>query len=106
MVRIAAGELWYPKAAEVAHHIGEVAQKHGRADRSLDPLEVGAGLISASSPNTDWELNKLQAHELAKHGEIRTTPLYVEDKTSKGRRIMSGEDPNSVLPAAIKTGNF
>lgn len=94
---VLAGRQWYPSAQE---HARRMATYFG------GDLRHGAGLVSAASPNTEWDLNLIQAHELATTGEIRTHPLYAGDKTRKARRIMEGADPADVLPINLKTGHF
>lgn len=85
------GQWWYPTAHSLASFIadGDVRQ--------------GAGLLAALSPQTSWSLNVQLASEAYETGDARR---HVADALSKANRIMSGEDPQDVLPMARKTGQF
>lgn len=100
------GSSWYLRAHHLAGMLGTLAQERGHADRGVDPVRIGAGLLSATSPNTDWDLNRIQAHEMAKYGDIRTPTREMQDRLKKSKQIFAGEDPNDVLPTHVKTGNF
>jgi hypothetical protein len=102
------GRLWYPKAHDVASVIGG-----GNVHR-------GAGAIAALSPQTDWDLNVQQAHELKHLGTQHIDALTRGDRsvlhgTALNRqttarvlgahRLLHGEDdPANSL--GLKTGSF
>ena len=84
-----AGDLWYPTAHTYAREIGELAGYSGRVG-----IKVGAGIISALSPKTDWDKNILYAKELVRTGYA---PRQTEVNNRKALRILEGEDPLNVL---------
>lgn len=85
------GFEWYPLAHQLAELLSE---GHGRA---------GAGVIAALSANKAWPQNVKMATSAFETG---TPTGHVRDALGKAERIMSGEDPETVLPMALKTGNF
>ena len=89
---IEAGKLWYPRAQEIAHEIG-------RGD-----VRKGAGILAVTSPQVGWNENVRMAREIAKTGN--TSGYITGDTKGKARRILEGEDPETILPMNKKTGNF
>lgn len=108
---IEAGELWYPTAQSHAQRIGKMiggTQRHG------------AALISSLSPQTEWELNLIKAHDIALHG----TPTYEgavwsskreggrwkDQRQNKAEDIIdlarAGQDPTHRFTKGLKTHNF
>jgi len=84
----AAGRTWYEQANEIATEIGKGDAKKG------------AGIISALSPLTEWELNVRKARELAKTGTTSATGGM--QNVRKAQRILAGEDPDTLFD--FKTG--
>jgi len=58
------GEAWYPDAHIIARNVGEVALPTHRADDNKLAL-LGAGIISAFSPQMVWEKNVRAANVFA-----------------------------------------
>ena len=81
--------MWYPTAHTYAREIGELAGYSGRVG-----IKVGAGIISALSPKTDWDKNLLYAKELVRTGYA---PRQTEINNTKALRILEGEEPLDVL---------
>jgi hypothetical protein len=84
------GRDWYPMAHDFASVIG-----HGN-------VVIGAGLLAATSPNKGWNDNRRIA-VLASQGVFAG---QVTNALDKARRIMDGEDPDTVLPRGKKTWHF
>jgi hypothetical protein len=90
------GRDWYPRAHDIASHIGRLAG---------GDVRMGAGLISATSPGTKWEDNLRIAAHVAQHGRgPEGAPMFGES-LHKALRIREGEDPVKVL-GGMKTGHF
>ena len=83
-----AGEAWYREANQVSQSIGEMA---GYTD--FKALQVGAGIISALSPQMGWGLNVTIAILLVREGTRKATLA----NHAKAVRILKGEDPMKVL---------
>ena len=62
------GGSWYPLARVWAETVGTVLVDNGHAvlESSHEKIVVGAGILSALSPQTNWEQNKEMALYLAK----------------------------------------
>jgi hypothetical protein len=86
-----AGRRWYREAHDIAKVLA-----------SGDVI-IGAGVIAALSPQTSWTLNLELAARAFDDGYASG---HVGDATRKADRIMSGEDPESVLPTGSKTLAF
>lgn len=84
------GLAFYPRGQEIAHEIGR------------GNIKVGAGVIAALSPKTEWGLNVSRAQEFMKKGTVAGLSANVR----KAQRIREGEDPEEVLPMHLKTGHF
>ena len=84
------GERWYPEAHEIAVGLGKLAGYKGDAGRA----QVGAGILAALSPQTEWGDNIHLAHMLigtgVASGQTRINNL-------KALRILDGENPLDVL---------
>lgn len=84
------GARWYPEAHEIAMGLGKLAGYRGDAGR----VAVGAGILAALSPQTEWGDNIHLAHMLIGTG-------YANGQTSvnnnKALRILDGENPLDVL---------
>jgi hypothetical protein len=83
--------------AEVTQGLGWYYQAHSLADEigrraGLD-LEAGAGLMAALSPQCSWAENIARAWEAAETGAA----TGMGDQTRKAERILSDEDPGTVL---------
>jgi hypothetical protein len=85
------GRVWYRTANDVATFIS-----NGRT-------RAGAGVLAALSQQKAWEANIKLAQDALASGEARG---HMRDACAKAERIMSGEDPLSVLPTDSKTWNF
>lgn len=85
------GYDWYPTAHQLAEMMSE------------GNVKAGAGVIAALSANKAWETNVKLASRCFETGEFSG---HVRDALGKAERIMNGEDPETVLPMAAKTGNF
>ena len=92
------GELWYPEAHKIAFAVGVLCGYSG--DRAI---EVGAGIISALSPRTEWMLNINHAILLATEGIKKHTAT----QHNKALKILDGENPTVALgDEAWKTQAF
>lgn len=87
----AEGRAWY----SVAHDLADmITNGHPRQ---------GAGILAALSPMTEWEHNV----DLARRAVATGTPEgSFGDALRKVTKIMSGIDPEEVLPMIMKTGMF
>lgn len=83
------GTEWYPTAHSEAINIGNLAGYGGDIG-----LRLGAGIISALSPKTDWDRNVLYAKEIVRFGYA---PRQTEANNTKALRILEGEEPLNVL---------
>jgi hypothetical protein len=63
----------------------------------------GAGVLAALSANKSWSENTKLALRAFSNGHLTG---HFQDALTKTIRIMSGEDPETVLPMHAKTGNF
>lgn len=88
--QIAQGKAWYATARDIATEIG-------RGD-----VRMGAGVIAALSPMTNWSLNQRNASAMADGQDIGTLGA----SKAKASRILAGEDFDDVLPRGSKTWNF
>ena len=84
-----AGDMWYPNAHYTAYEVGELAGYSGDT-----ALQVGAGIISATSPQRDWDLNVQDAMIVAR-GYTPSFPTGAN--LTKAERIRDGEHPLNVL---------
>ena len=95
---IPAGQNWYPEAHKIAFTIGVLAGYSG--DRAV---EVGAGIISALSPRTEWMSNINKAILLA----TEAIQKHTLQQHNKAMKILDGAAPEDVLgPRAFKTQAF
>lgn len=83
------GSLWYPRASDLAEHIGK------------GDVHKGAGIIAALSPQTGWARNV----ELAKKARRGQFGGQTGDNVEKAKRISDGEHPEDVL-GGHKVRNF
>jgi hypothetical protein len=91
------GMAWYDDANRTARRM---ATQYGVS------LEVAAGVIAATSPNNSWAGNVKVAERILATGD--TTQGYLGVGLSKARRILDGEDVESVLTSRtyFKVLNF
>lgn len=85
------GLHWYRTANQLAHMIAD------------GNVRMGAGVIAALSANKHWQANVNLATSAFESGKPSG---HFNDALAKASRIMAGEDPETVLPMAIKTGQF
>jgi hypothetical protein len=85
------GAEWYRAANQLATMISD------------GNTRAGAGVIAALSANKAWDINQRIARRAFETGKPTG---HVRDALTKAARIMAGEDPEDVLPMAMKTGNF
>jgi hypothetical protein len=85
------GQSWYRTANQLAYMISD------------GNVRMGAGVIAALSANKRWSTNVKLATRAFESGKPSG---HVSDALSKADRIMKGEDPETVLPMDIKTGQF
>ena len=83
------GIRWYHDANLLAHTVGKLA---GYEEPRVATI-VGAGIISALSPQVAWNQNVQWAIQLVTQGIQKTTT----NNHGKGLRILNGEHPMSVL---------
>jgi hypothetical protein len=88
------GVDWYKKANDIAFELGK------------GDVKKGAGILSALSPAMEWHRNIRSARELVKTGE--TTHQYYSSTVVKAKRILEGEDPDTLFneKTGAKTLNF
>lgn len=84
------GAEWYRTAHELADFLSE------------GDVKRGAGVIAALSANKAWDINQRLAHD-AFNGNAHG---HTGDNLAKVAKILSGADPETVLPMGLKTGNF
>lgn len=84
------GAEWYRTAHELADFLSE------------GDVKRGAGVIAALSANKAWDINQRLAHD-AFNGNAHG---HTGDNLAKVAKILSGVDPETVLPMGLKTGNF
>ena len=84
------GERWYPDAHETALGLGKLAGYRNDTRR----IQVGAGLLAALSPQTEWGDNIHLAHMLIGTGHAHGQTTANNDKAL---RILEGEYPLDVL---------
>ena len=83
------GLLWYRDAHRIAEQVSTLL--------GTEDVRVGAGIISALSPQMDWGENIVEALKFASLGySIRQTSA----NNAKAQRISEGEDPETVLGGA------
>lgn len=89
------GNLWYPKAHEIADVI------------SKGDVEKGAGVLAAlSSAGGEWGRNVRDAEHFMRHGVVPEGSKVTRDQVTAATRIREGEHFRSVLPKGLKTYNF
>jgi hypothetical protein len=88
------GVDWYKKANDIAFELGK------------GDVKKGAGILSALSPAMEWNRNIRAARELVNTGE--TTHQYYHSTVVKAKRILEGEDPDTLFneKTGAKTLNF
>jgi hypothetical protein len=86
-----AGRHWYRTANQLANMISD------------GNTRKGAGVLAALSANKRWSTNVDLAVKAFDSGKPSG---HFSDACDKARRIMAGEDPETVLPMDIKTGQF
>jgi len=90
----AEGVDWYKRANDIAFELGK------------GDVKKGAGILSALSPAMEWSRNIRAARELVNTGE--TTHQYYHSTVVKAKRILEGEDPDTLFneKTGAKTLNF
>jgi hypothetical protein len=90
----AEGVDWYKRANDIAFELGK------------GDVKKGAGILSALSPAMEWSRNIRAARELVNTGE--TTHQYYTSTVVKAKRILEGEDPDTLFneKTGAKTLNF
>lgn len=88
--QISRGTQWYRVAHDIAAMIGET-------------VEQGAAVIAILSARNSWERNVKIATDAIATGEPKG---HTKANLDKVRRVLNGEDPESVLPMTLKTGHF
>lgn len=90
----AEGVDWYKRANDIAFELGK------------GDVKKGAGILSALSPAMEWTRNIRAARELVNTGE--TTHQYYHSTVTKAKRILEGEDPDTLFneKTGAKTLNF
>lgn len=88
------GVDWYKRANDIAFELGK------------GDVKKGAGILSALSPAMEWTRNIRAARELVNTGE--TTHQYYHSTVVKAKRILEGEDPDTLFneKTGAKTLNF
>lgn len=88
------GVDWYKRANDIAFELGK------------GDVKKGAGILSALSPAMEWTRNIRAARELVNTGE--TTHQYYSSTVVKAKRILEGEDPDTLFneKTGAKTLNF
>ena len=89
--QIVRGRAWY----RVAHDLAELI--------SGGDVIMGAGVLAALSPQTEWSQNVKRAAQAFTDGK---PSRHLGDALRKAQRIMNGEDPLAVLPRDSKTWSF
>ena len=87
---ITIGERWYPEAHETALGLGKLAGYKTDTRR----VQVGAGILAALSPQTEWGDNIQLAHMLIGTGHANG---QTGKNNEKALRILDGENPVDVL---------
>ena len=88
--QVARGRVWYRTAHDLANLIAD------------GNVREGAGVIAALSANKSWRENERLARGAYNDGPAGHTG----DTLRKVERMMTGEDPEDVLPMSAKTGHF
>ena len=88
----ARGSSWYRTAHQLAYAITD-----GR------DVRMGAGVIAALSQQRRWAMNERMARDAFANG---SPAGHYGHTLERARRIMSGEDPETVLPPGMKTYHF
>ena len=83
------GRMFYPNANHIARHIG-----NGLGFNSNEGINIGAGILSALSPRTEWESNIQLAFEFA---QKKWASKQTKANNNKALKILEGEDPMIVL---------
>ena len=95
---IQAGHDWYVDANKIARTVGSLA---GHTNENA--VKVGSGVLSALSPQRDWDINISQALLLVTEGIHK----HFKVQCDKAVAIMQGKEPLKVLGArATKTKAF
>ena len=84
------GKLFYPNANSIARDIGHTLG----FTNSNEGLIIGAGILSALSPQTEWMNNVMLAFEFV---EKRWAKKQTQANNNKALKILDGEDPMEVL---------
>lgn len=89
-VNQSSGSRWYKEANEIAYNLGKLSGYKNPLRR----LHVGAGILAALSPQTEWGDNIHMAHMVV-GGYPATGQTKVNN--TKALRILNGEHPLEVL---------
>ena len=84
------GAKWYKEANEIAYSLGKLAGFSNPIRR----VQVGAGILAALSPQTEWGDNIHMAHMVVGGGTATGQTTVNNEKAFK---ILSGEHPLEVL---------
>jgi len=110
------GEAWYPDAHIIAQNVGEIAMNGTTlTDHKRRKMLLGAGIISAFSPQMVWEKNIRAANIFAR--DIDTKPVWITNrdyekalnivKCVKGNMDVDIQDILDILGGgAVKTRPF
>ena len=83
------GKLFYPNANSIARNIGNTLGYNN--DKGLI---IGAGIIAALSPQTEWMRNVILAFEFV---EKKWADKQTKANNNKALKILEGEEPMNVL---------
>ena len=83
------GQFWYHDAHEIALQVSKLLD--------TNDIRVGAGIISALSPQKDWGDNVAEALVFTAQGFSKT---QTQANNDKARKISEGQDPATVLGGA------
>lgn len=78
---------WYPAASHEAEYIG-------RGDRHM-----GAGVMSALSPSTDWDLNRFMAHQLRGMSSRDEAAIRAGDRSVVARSPLNHQSTENIVKA-------
>ena len=84
------GSKWYKEANDIAYSLGKLAG----FSTPIRRVQVGAGILAALSPQTEWGDNIHMAHMIV-GGGMATGQTKVNNE--KALKILSGEHPLEVL---------
>jgi len=80
------GQYWYTDANNIAMQVSKLL--------GTEDIRVGAGILAALSPQTDWGDNVAEA---LKFTSLGYSTKQTSANNAKAKRISEGEDPDTVL---------